>query len=154
MSETKLLWSDEFDGSSDSRPNDRFWNYDLGDGTEAGIPGWGNQEREWYLSEQATLSGTSNLVITAKRSSDASKVAYYGEPAEWVSAKLTTKDKVEVKYGLIEARVKIPTGAGTWPAFWMLGCDLDEVTWPNCGEIDILEVRGKDPANLVATLQM
>jgi beta-glucanase (GH16 family) len=152
MSETKLLWSDEFDGSSDSRPNDRFWNYDLGDGTEAGIPGWGNQEREWYLSEQATLSGTSNLVITAKRSSDAIKVAYYGEPAEWVSAKLTTKNKVEVKYGLIEARVKIPTGAGTWPAFWMLGCDLDEVTWPNCGEIDILEVRGKDPANLVATL--
>jgi beta-glucanase (GH16 family) len=152
MSETKLLWSDEFDGPASARPNEKFWNYDLGDGTEAGIPGWGNQEREWYLAEQASLNGASSLVIGAERSSDPSKTAYYGEPAEWVSAKLTTKNKVEVKYGLIEARVKIPTGAGTWPAFWMLGSDLDDITWPHCGEIDILEVRGKDPANLVATL--
>jgi beta-glucanase (GH16 family) len=152
MSDTKLLWSDEFDGSADTRPNEMFWNYDLGDGTEAGIPGWGNQEREWYLSDQATLSGSSKLVITAQKNTDLTRAAYYGKPAEWISAKLTTKNKVEVKYGLIEARVKNPTGAGTWPAFWMLGSDLDEVAWPSCGEIDILEVRGKDPANLVATL--
>ena len=153
MSERKLLWSDEFEGPSGSGVNSVFWNFDLGDGTSAGIPGWGNQEREWYLPEQAALNGSSQLVITAERNHDeASYPAYYGEPAEWLSSKLTTKSKVEVLYGLIEARVKIPTGAGTWPAFWMLGSNLDEVAWPNCGEIDILEARGRDSGNLVATL--
>ena len=153
MSELKLLWSDEFDGAAGASVNQNFWNFDLGDGTEAGIPGWGNQEREWYLAEQAKLSGSSELVISAERNNDPSAYpAYYGEPAEWVSAKLTTKNKVEVKYGRIEARVKIPTGVGTWPAFWMLGNNLDEDAWPACGEIDILEARGRDAGNLVATL--
>ena len=153
MSERKLLWSDEFEGPAGSGVNSNFWNFDLGDGTSAGIPGWGNQEREWYLAEQAALSGSSELVITAERNTGTTDYpAYYGEPAEWLSAKLTTKAKVEVLYGLIEARVKIPTGAGTWPAFWMLGTNLDEVTWPMCGEIDILEARGRDSGNLVATL--
>ena len=153
MSELKLLWSDEFEGPSNSRPNESFWNYDIGDGTQAGIPGWGNQEREWYLPEQASISGSSELVIHAVKNTDSANYpAYYGEPAEWLSAKLTTKGKVEVQYGRIEARVRIPSGAGTWPAFWMLGSNLNEVTWPTCGEIDILEVRGKDPGNLVATL--
>ena len=149
----KLLWSDEFEGPAGASINEDFWNFDIGDGTEAGIPGWGNQEREWYLAEQAKLSGNSELVIHAVQNHDASRYpAYYGKSAEWLSAKITTKDKVEVLYGLIEARVKIPTGAGTWPAFWMLGNNLVEDGWPLCGEIDILEVRGKDPGNLVATL--
>lgn len=153
MSNTKLLWSDEFDGAAGDSVNPAFWNFDLGDGTEAGIPGWGNQEREWYLAEQAKLSGNSELVIHAERNHDEARYpAYYGKSAEWLSAKLTTKDKVEVLYGLIEARVKIPSGAGTWPAFWMLGTNLNEVTWPQCGEIDILEARGRDSGNLVATL--
>ena len=117
----KLIWSDEFDGTAGDGPNQKFWNFDIGDGTESGIPGWGNQEREWYLKEQAQVDGDSNLVIRAIRNPEATPVAYYGETAEWLSSKITTKDKVEVKYGLIEARVKIPTGAGTWPAFWMLG---------------------------------
>ena len=153
MPESTILWSDEFDGPSDSVVNSEFWNFDLGDGTTAGIPGWGNQEREWYLAEQAKLNGKSALVISAERNNNPDAYpAYYGEPAEWLSAKLTTKDKVEVLYGLIEARVKIPTGVGTWPAFWMLGTNLNEVTWPQCGEIDILEARGRDSGNLVATL--
>jgi beta-glucanase (GH16 family) len=151
--ESKILWSDEFDGASERAVNSDFWNFDLGDGTSAGIPGWGNQEREWYLAEQAQLNGKSALVISAERNNNPNAYpAYYGEPAEWVSAKLTTKDKVEVLYGHIEARVKIPTGVGTWPAFWMLGTNLNEVTWPQCGEIDILEARGRDSGNLVATL--
>ena len=153
MSQIKLLWSDEFDGNPDSSPRESYWNFDLGDGTSAGIPGWGNDEREWYLAEQARINGNSELVITAERNlTNDLYPAYYGGPAEWISSKLTTKDKVEIKYGLIEARVKVPTGAGTWPAFWMLGSNLQEVTWPNCGEIDIIEVRGRDPGNLVATL--
>ena len=153
MESKKLLWSDEFDGVVNSAPRADYWNFDIGDGSEVGIPGWGNQEREWYLPEQARINGESQLVITAERNLNSELYpAYYGEPAEWVSSKLTTKDKVEVLYGLIEARVKIPTGAGTWPAFWMLGNNLVEDTWPICGEIDILEVRGRDPGNLVATL--
>ena len=153
MSETKILWSDDFEGDRGASVNPKFWNFDLGDGTSAGIPGWGNQEREWYLEEQAKLSGNSELIISANRNTNPEAYpAYYGEAAEWLSAKLTTKNKVEVLYGLIEARVQIPTGVGTWPAFWMLGTNLDEVTWPFCGEIDILEARGKDSGNLVATL--
>ena len=153
MESKRLLWSDEFDGAINSSPRAAYWNFDIGDGSDVGIPGWGNQEREWYLPEQARINGNSQLVISAERNSNTELYpAYYGEPAEWVSSKLTTKDKVEVLYGLIEARVKIPTGVGTWPAFWMLGNNLVEDTWPLCGEIDILEVRGRDPGNLVATL--
>lgn len=152
MKKLEVLWEDSFDGPAGDGPNPAYWNFDIGDGTEAGIPGWGNQEREWYLASQATLTGASSLRIDAVKNTESSPVAYYGEAAEWLSAKLTTKGKVEVKYGLIEARVKVPTGAGTWPAFWMLGNNLVEDGWPLCGEIDILEVRGKDPGNLVATL--
>ena len=152
MSERKLLWSDEFEGPAGSGVNSNFWNFDLGDGTSAGIPGWGNQEREWYLAEQAALSGSSELVITAERNTSTTDYpAYYGEPAEWLSAKLTTKAKVEVLYGLIEARVKIPTGAGTWPAFWLLGSDISSNAWPNCGEIDIMETKGSEPYTVHGT---
>lgn len=153
MPKLELLWSDEFDAPAGTAPETRNWTFDIGDGTEAGIPGWGNQEREWYLPEQAKLNGSSALVISAELA-DANRHfdAYYGKPAEWLSAKIHTKGKVEVLYGRIEARVKIPTGVGTWPAFWMLGNDIETIQWPHCGEIDILEVRGRDAGNLVATL--
>lgn len=153
MAELKLLWNDEFEAPAGYPPSSEFWNFDIGDGSSAGIPGWGNQEREWYLAEQAKQNGSSSLVIKAQRLPEQNQFhAYYGSPAEWSSAKITTKGKVEVLYGRVEARIKAPTGTGTWPAFWMLGNDLDSVTWPQCGEIDILEIRGKDTENLVATL--
>jgi beta-glucanase (GH16 family) len=153
MNRLNLLWSDEFEGAPNSLPRLAYWNFDIGDGTSAGIPGWGNQEREWYLPDQARINGNSELVITAERNTNPDLYpAYYGKSAEWLSSKLTTKDKVEVLYGYIEARVKIPSGVGTWPAFWMLGNNIVEDAWPQCGEIDILEVRGKDPGNLVATI--
>ena len=149
----KLLWSQEFAEPEGSSPNSRFWNFDLGDGSSAGIPGWGNMEREWYLPEQAATDGSGSLVITAtKLPADNPHQAYYGKPAEWASAKLHTAGKISVLYGRVEARVRVPKGAGTWPAFWMLGTDLVEVTWPQCGEIDILEVRGRDPHTLVGTI--
>ena len=153
MKKIELLWEDAFNRPAGSGPSNTYWNFDIGDGSEAGIPGWGNQEREWYRPENAEISSDSTLIISATRNaSDAGPLAYYQKPAEWFSSKITTKGKVEFKYGLIEARVKVPSGAGTWPAFWMLGSNLTEDGWPLCGEIDILEVRGKDPGNLVATL--
>jgi len=153
MSELKLLWSQDFDGLAGQAPDPQFWTHDIGDGTAAGIPGWGNQEREWYLDSHVGTDGNGNLVITAERLPDEHDlIAYYGTPAEWASAKIHTAGKVEVLYGRIEARARVPRGAGTWPAFWMLGNDISTVPWPQCGEIDIIEVRGRDPHTLVGTI--
>jgi hypothetical protein len=63
----KLLWSQEFDEAAGSSVDRAFWNFDIGDGSEVGIPGWGNQEREWYLPEQAATDGSGSLVITATK---------------------------------------------------------------------------------------
>ena len=154
MKKLELLWSDEFDAAAGSSVNEDFWNFDIGDGTAAGIPGWGNQEHEWYRPEQAQHDGRGNLVITAELADPATApLAYYGKPAEWYSSKLTTKGKVEVQYGLITARVKVPTGAGSWPAFWMLGAGLSKgEVWPDCGEIDIVEAKGSQPYTAFGTL--
>lgn len=149
----ELLWSQDFSDAAGTPADNGYWTNDIGDGVSAGIPGWGNQEREWYLESQARTDGNGCLVITAQKlPADNAYAAYYGTPAEWASAKLHTAGKVSVRYGRVEARVKVPKGAGTWPAFWMLGTDLAEVTWPQCGEIDILEVRGRDPHTLVGTI--
>ena len=149
----ELIWTQDFSEPAGTAPDAGFWTFDIGDGTSSGIPGWGNQEREWYLESQARTNGQGHLVITAQKlPSDNELEAYYGGPAEWSSAKLHTAGKVSVRYGRVEARVRVPKGAGTWPAFWMLGTDLAEATWPQCGEIDILEVRGRDPHTLVGTI--
>jgi len=147
----ELLWEQTFAQPDGTRPDPKIWTHDLGDGSAAGIPGWGNQELEWY-TEGAAVSRDGKLVFTATKLAQPSGIeAYYGQ-AEWTSAKIHTNGKVAFKYGRIEATIKAPTGAGTWPAFWMLGTDLVEVTWPQCGEIDILEVRGRDPHTLVGTI--
>jgi beta-glucanase (GH16 family) len=147
----KLLWEQTFDQPNGTPPNATFWNYDLGDGTSAGNPGWGNNELEWY-TEEAVKTRDGKLVFTATKLQQPSGLnAYYGS-AEWSSGRINTKNKVEVKYGRIEATIKAPTGSGTWPAFWMLGTNIDDVPWPGCGEIDILEMRGSNPNNLVSTL--
>jgi len=149
----ELIWTQDFSEPAGTAPDAGFWTFDIGDGSASGIPGWGNQEREWYLESQARTNGKGHLVITAEKlPTDNEFEAYYGAPAEWSSAKMHTAGKVSVRYGRIEARVRVPKGAGTWPAFWMLGTDLEEVTWPQCGEIDILEVRGRDPHTLVGTI--
>lgn len=147
----ELLWEQTFTQADGTRPDSAAWTHDIGDGSEAGIPGWGNQEREWY-TDTAAETRDGKLVFTATKLEQPSDlVAYYG-PAEWTSAKIHTKGKVEIQYGRVEATVKAPTGNGTWPAFWMLGTNIAEVTWPECGEIDILEMRGRDPKTLVSTV--
>ncbi|MBM3720675.1 MAG: glycoside hydrolase family 16 protein [Actinobacteria bacterium] len=146
----KLLWSQEFNGKKGSLPDKKVWSNEIGGG------GWGNSERQFYTNKSSNISmnGSGQLVITARRISN-----IYGEQlsdetgtteilnrcseCQFTSARIKTARKVSFMYGRIEARIKLPAGTGTWPAFWMLGGDLlDGVPWPECGEVDIMEYRG------------
>ena len=144
-SDWKLVWSDEFNSRAGTAPNSSVWGREVGDGTVNGIPGWGNSELEYYTdgTNNVATDGLGNLQITAKEA-DGSLMCYYG-PCEYTSARLLTKNRFEVAYGRIEARIKVPEGAGLWPAFWMLGTDIDQVNWPQTGEIDIMEFVGRGP---------
>ena len=136
----QLIWQDEFDGSSGQLPDSANWNFEIGDGTLYGLPsGWGNNQLEYNTNrpENVSLDGQGNLVITARAESF--------EAQNYTSARITTKNKFEQTYGRFEARMQLPTGRGMWPAFWMLGADIDDVGWPACGEIDIMEYRGQEP---------
>ncbi len=127
-----LSWSDEFEGTSLNTGN---WEYMLGDGSSYGIQGWGNSEEQYYKSDNATVED-GNLVITAKRES-------YGGYS-YTSARIRSKGKVTTTYGKIEARIKLPSGTGLWPAFWMLPeSNYENQGWPHNGEIDIMEARGR-----------
>jgi beta-glucanase (GH16 family) len=138
--ENPLLWSQEFNEKIGSKPDPKYWNYDLGDGR-----GWGNREVQTYTNVNAKTTGRGALAITARQYSPKSKlICYYGY-CEWSSARITTKNKVWIKYGTIEARIQMPSGTGSWPAFWMLGQNIDAVSWPNSGEIDITEGLGRTP---------
>ena len=148
----KVVWSDEFDTPAGTAANPSVWGQEVGDGTANGIPGWGNDELEYYTagSANAATDGLGNLQITAKEA-DGSLMCYYG-PCEYTSARLLTKERFEVAYGRVEARIKVPVGAGLWPAFWMLGTDIDEVNWPQTGEIDIMEHVARQPNQVFGTL--
>src|SRR5579872_755542 len=116
----QLVWSDEFDEAAIDTTK---WGFDLGNLNV-------NHEKEYYQTQNATIAN-GNLVITAK------KEAVGGQP--YTSARMTTYGKFTQTYGRIEARIKLPTGQGMWPAFWMLGANIGTVSWPQCGELDIME---------------
>jgi beta-glucanase (GH16 family) len=139
----KLTWSDEFNGRGEADPT-KWVN-------EVGGQGWGNQELEYYTagSTNAVQSG-GNLVISA-RDNGASYSCWYG-PCRYTSARLTTKGLFSQQYGRFVARMKLPSGAGLWPAFWMLGDNIDTVGWPKCGEIDVMEEWGNAPTSVRGTL--
>ena len=124
-SQYALVWSDEFDNNE---LNLNKWTYDLGQGDW----GWGNNELQFYTNNSANINvDTGYLHIIAKSQQFAG--------ANYTSARIKTKDLYEFTYGKVEARMKIPYGQGFWPAFWMLGSNIDDVSWPYCGEIDIME---------------
>jgi beta-glucanase (GH16 family) len=127
-----LVWSDEFNGA---QLDPEVWFFETGDGSEYGIPGWGNNELQWYLPDNARLEG-GKLIIAAKRET----VDGFG----FTSARINTRDRFAFKYGRIEASIKLPSGQGLWPAFWMLPQDSPYGTWPSSGEIDILEAVNLD----------
>ncbi len=144
----QLVWSDEFNDPAGTPPDPNIWTPEIGDGTVQGIPGWGNGEFQYYTAnpDNAALDGEGNLVITAKQigEGEARPKCWYG-PCDYTSARLITWDKVEAKYGRVESRLRVPFGQGLWPAFWMLGTNLDEDNWPQSGEIDIMENIGREP---------
>jgi beta-glucanase (GH16 family) len=142
------VWSDEFDGPAGTPVDNTKWNYDAADGCSVGICGWGNNEKEYYSADPGTiaLNGQGQLMIVAQRA-PAGLTCYYG-PCRYTSAKITTRDKMFANPGRVEARIKLSAGQGLWPAFWMLGhlCG-NGAPWPNCGEIDIMENKGSQPAS-------
>ncbi|MEL6392445.1 MAG: glycoside hydrolase family 16 protein [Bacteroidota bacterium] len=137
-----LTWSDDFEGDAGAAPDGTKWTYDIGRGDN----GWGNQELQYYTDapENVSLDGEGNLRITALRES------FGGAP--FTSARIKTEGLFEQKYGRFEARMKTPYGPGMWPAFWMLGSNINEVSWPQCGEIDQMELRGQIPNTIAGSL--
>jgi beta-glucanase (GH16 family) len=150
-----LVWSDEFDGLAGSSPAAGKWTHEIGNGFDQANNGWGNGELEYYTAapENSAEDGTGSLVITAQEIDPATTEleCWYG-PCEYTSARLVSAQKFEMAYGRIEARMKLPYGQGLWPALWMLGSDIGEVGWPNCGEIDIMEHIGSIPDTAYGTI--
>ena len=139
-----LVWSDEFNGADGSVPDGSKWT------VETGGNGWGNHELEYYTNRlQNIQTQAGKLVITARHEGYSDdKGVLFG----YTSARIKTLHKFEQTYGRFEARIQIPRGQGIWPAFWMLGNDIDSKHWPACGEIDIMENIGKEPATVHGTI--
>ena len=128
----ELVWSDEFDENSitgaPAVSSDK-WNIE----TVAPDNGsWYNGELQYYTDKQDNIKVEDGLLkITAKREDFQGKL--------YTSARINTQDKFEFTYGRVEMKAKLPNWEGMWPAFWMLGANIDDISWPNCGELDILE---------------
>jgi len=125
-----LIWSDEF--NTGTAPDPTIWNYDLGDGSNGPGAGWGNQELQVYTDQSQNVRVESgHLVITALQTASGG----------FTSGRVKTQDKLTFQYGTLEARIQVPNVAnGLWPAFWTLGNNISTVTWPACGEIDVMEM--------------
>lgn len=145
----KLIFEDKFQGD---RLNKNTWEVMIGDGAAyGGNVGWGNNERQYYTDYSAkTVEGMLN--ITAK-SEDIRSDNIRG--LDYTSARIRSKGTAAYKYGRIEARISLPLGYGLWPAFWMLpdfNDNNDYGGWPNSGEIDIMEAKGRVKYSIDGTL--
>jgi len=139
-----LVWSDEFtnSGSGNAQPNSSIWTYDAGSGN------WGNSELEDYCAYGSTASpcDTSNPNVYVASGGGLKIVAEEPSSGVYTSARIKTEGLFSFQYGRLEARIKLPEGQGLWPAFWLLGSDYSAVSWPACGELDVMEhVDGSDP---------
>ncbi|ACS89387.1 glycoside hydrolase family 16 protein [Thermococcus sibiricus] len=141
----ELIWYDDFEGE---KVNENYWTFEIGNGHAYGIPGWGNYELEYY-SPNNTRIENGTLVIEARKEWVTDEYGTY----MYTSSRLKTQGKVEVEPpARIEAKMKLPNGKGLWPAFWMLGTNIGEVGWPQCGEIDIMEFVGHEPRTVHGTV--
>ncbi len=128
----ELVWQDEFSGES---INSEYWSFELGNGCDKELCAWGNNELQSYTDEAENVEvSDGKLIITATERNGG-----------YSSARLYSQDKVELQYGRIDVRAKMPKGQGLWPAIWMLGADFDYGNWPDIGEIDIMELIGDEP---------
>ena len=133
-----LVWSDEFTGAN---LDAGAWNQEVGNGTG----GWGNHELEYYTNSlKNTFLSAGNLIIEARKES---LVGF-----NYSSARLTTQNKKNFKFGRIDIRAKLPVAKGMWPALWMLGANISSEGWPACGEMDIMELVGSAPSLVKATM--
>jgi beta-glucanase (GH16 family) len=147
-----LIWEDEFEGPQGQLPDPANWSFDLG-------TNWGNNELQCYTGRatNASLDGAGHLVITARQESYSAPETR-GSAASpcvgnsYTSARLTTEGLRQHREGRFEARIKVPTSTGIWPAFWLLGADVATVGWPTTGEIDILENFGRTPSAVFSAL--
>jgi beta-glucanase (GH16 family) len=149
---TRLAWSDEFNGAANSTPDPAKWTPEVGPGV--------NNELEYYTNNNnARMDGGGNLVIQARREVTAGShcppdpLSGGNTTCQYTSGRLNTAGKFEFTYGRVEARIKVSTTQGLWPAFWLLGANFFQGRpWPACGEIDIMEHVGKEPNNVYSTL--
>ncbi len=130
-----LVWRDEFDGTSINLDD---WTHEIGGN------GWGNQESQYYTdrSENSYISD-GNLIIEARKEN------FSG--SNYTSARMITQGKQLFQFGRIDIRAILPEGQGIWPALWMLGTNISDIGWPACGEIDIMELVGHEPATTHGT---
>jgi len=147
-----LLWSDEFDATTKSAIDSKSWTArNCGSATSNGGSTCMTGEVQYYAPSAVSVDGTGDLVITATHTTNPPQDAgacgaWNGSSCPFVSARLDTQSKVSFQYGYIEAKIKMPKGAGNWPAFWLLGTNITSVGWPSSGEIDIVEAGGDKPA--------
>jgi beta-glucanase (GH16 family) len=132
----QLVWHDEFEAAA---LDPASWTFDLGAG------GWGNRELELYTKSTDNVRVEGGMLVIEARAEEKQGMQY-------TSGRIKTQGRVSWTYGRIEARIKVPEGNGIWPAFWMLGENIPIAPWPNCGEIDIMEVLGRQPEILHGTV--
>ena len=125
----ELVWEDTFDGDALDTGN---WDVQTGNGVEEGIPGWGNNELQYYQEDNVTVA---DGLLTIEARAEAPNPGF-----NYTSGRIRTQGKVDFTFGRVEARIKVPSGQGLWSAFWLLGSDPAVYgDWPARGEIDILE---------------
>lgn len=139
---TTLIWADEFDtGSSFCIEN---WTAEIGTGCP-NLCGWGNGEAQYYTAREDNVKIEDGILkIKAKKENY--------QNSQYTSTRIKTQGKFDFTYGKVEVRAKLPTGGGTWPAIWMLGSNITTVSWPACGEIDIMEHVGNDQNSVHSSL--
>ena len=125
--EYQLVWSDDFEENIINEDN---WTFEIWDAGRV------NNEWQQYVENTDNYkleNGFLHIIVTKTGAN---------EKGGYTSTRLVSKGKKEFKYGRLEFRAKMPKGVGTWPALWMLGANINEVGWPECGEIDIMEYVG------------
>jgi len=133
-----LTWSDEFNGPDGSAPDPAKWI------VESGGNGWGNGELQYYTPRRENVRQEKGSLVI-----EAIKEKFTGpDKRDYTSGRLKTEGRFSQRYGRFEARIRVPSGQGLWPAFWLLGDDFSKVGWPDCGEIDVMENVGSEPATI------